>query len=158
MIILNRETTNTLLLTLNPHYKNYSFKTLIDDFNYCLKQYYRNKIGRKYYNHKDKQFLLALVPEDTKNVYPEPHLHIMIRDVPDCEINSFPEFIYKAMQRKYFQITYDCKVIPHLKNDEVHAWQYILKEDKGLFTSQDLCDKSYLDYTFPKDLNRLKYT
>lgn len=54
-------------------------------------------------------------------------------------------------------MTFDCQTIRPTEIDSQRVWSYILKEDRGLFTSQDLREKSYKNYSFDNNYNQIKF-
>ncbi len=146
-----------IFITCNPHYKEYSIERIIDDFNYALKTYYRKKLGHRYHKHPDKQYLIALAPEKTKNFYSEPHIHVIVQNIPESDISSFSNHIKQTLCSIYPQMTFDYQTIRPTETDSHRVWGYILKEDRGLFTSQDLKEKSYKTYSFDKNYNQIKF-
>ncbi len=146
-----------IFITINPHYKDCSIERIIDNFNYALKTYYRKKLGHRYNKHQEKQYPLALAPEKTKNFYSEPHIHVIVKDIPENDIPSFSNHIKQTLWSIYPQMTFGCQTIRPTEIDSQRVWSYILKEDRGLFTSQDLREKSYKNYSFDNNYNQIKF-
>jgi hypothetical protein len=127
--------------TINPHIKNLSQKRLYNDFRYCLQKYYRQSLGRRYYkdSNKDKQYQMAIFPEQNKNSLDEtePHLHIIIV-LPKTDIEAFFTKITQMMLYKYPSLSVDIQPA----DNSTALWQYCTKEeDQAIYTKTDLFEQ-----------------
>lgn len=148
-----------IFLTFNPHIENLSQKRLFNDFRYALQKYYREDIGRRYYNYIDNQYDIAVFEEIGKKFYEvydsktqlikyidkkepfkkEPHLHI-ITDVPANNIERYCEVLRTTLESNYPSLATRAQLIL-TKKDEINAYNYCSKEGGKIYSKRDLTEK-----------------
>lgn len=123
-----------IFLTINPHQKHTSKTTLIDNFNFALKRYYRKMLGQRFYKHKDKQFTIGLFPEYGTQ---HPHIHSII-EIAEEKIDYFCNFIVEQMKKTYPSLTFDTQIVKDTEEDLIKVIKYCIKEGNEFLTNQDL--------------------
>ena len=147
-----------IFMTFNPHIENLSMTRLLNDFRFALQNYYRDKLGRRYFKHPENQHDIGIFEEIGKKFFEkldektgliqyiekdsinkkEPHLHI-IADVPTDEAKTFFKALENLMKSIYSSLTTDYQVIES-KKDEVNTFNYCSKEGGNIITKKDLCE------------------
>lgn len=150
------------MITIDPTYHSIMNTIQINELLKAYKQtclsYYNKKYKRKAHLHKDEQYQQGIFShlyyikssnelehlmndkyskEYLKEKY-NPHLHILIADIPATEIMDFFFHIKKKMRMKYPHSKCDFIQVKQTQQDQIKAIQYADKEHSIFYTKSDL--------------------